>query len=265
MRYFDSYPMTKYSGVSARNIMLGVRVIPEVLSKWNLAYPYVVTDNDSIISIAYEYYGSKDYAWLVMLSAQMIDPYYEWPLAPEAFEEHIRLKYGSKEQSLTTIVGYKRDRQLPVIDGEYAADFDSYIRIKYGVPSGDVNGIGIATSQAAFYQSSAGVKVSPDQWAQLTPDQQLLYTPVSLYTYEREIYFLSVEEESQRLSDYMMTPFTYSVTPIAGRVGYRPVYAYDYEFYLNERKRSIRLINRRYAAQIATELKERLNSGTRSI
>lgn len=264
MKYFDSFPNVDYKGVKAKNLMLGIRVIPEVLEKWNLAYPYVITDNDTITSIAHQYYGSKDYAWLVLLSAQIIDPYYEWPLDSEAFEQFIRQKYGSKQEALTTVHGYIRDRFAPVVNSQLTADFDQYIKQKYGLPPGDANGIAVATSTPAYYVNSQGTKVSPEDWAQLPSLQQSQYQPVSLYEYERQLYDVAAAEESQRLSEYIMTPFTYQNTAPLNRVGYRPLYAYDYEFRLNERKRSIRLINRRYTTQIAMELKEKLNSVTRT-
>jgi hypothetical protein len=264
MKYFDSFPSVQYKGVMAKNLMLGIRVIPEVLQKWNLAYPYVITDNDTITSIAHQYYGSKDFAWLVLLSAQIVDPYYDWPLDSEAFENYISQKYGSKQEALTTVYGYIRDRFSPVVSSQLDGDFDQYIRNKYGLPPGDPNGITVATSTPAYYVNTQATKVSPEQWQLLPSNQQTQYQPVSLYTYERELYEVAAAEESQRLSEYIMTPFTYQNTDPLNRIGYRPLYAYDFEFRANERKRSIRLINRRYTTQIGMELKEKLNSVTRT-
>jgi hypothetical protein len=55
--------------------------------------------------------------------------------------------------------------------------------------------------------------------------------------------------------DYYMTPDTKANLAPEDLEGWiQPVYAYDYEYMLNENKRNIRLIDKSYSAQIVDEI-----------
>jgi hypothetical protein len=70
-------------------------------------YTYEVKDGERPTVVAFNYYGSIDYVWLVYLSNQITDPYFEWPLSSQELDSHIIKKYGSIEESQQTIVEYK--------------------------------------------------------------------------------------------------------------------------------------------------------------
>lgn len=61
------------------------------------------------------------------------------------------------------------------------------------------------------------------------------------------------EEDISRIS-WTMTTETYNAKTSEEVQGWFPIYVYDHEVSLNEKKRSIRLISNRYTNQIATEL-----------
>jgi len=78
-QYFKNFPIVNYNGISLRNIMLKSSFIREILLSSSL-YDYTVPEGERITTVAYDYYGSVDYAWLIMISNQLIDPYFQWPM-----------------------------------------------------------------------------------------------------------------------------------------------------------------------------------------
>ena len=46
--------------------------------------------------IAYYYYGSTDYTWLIYLANNIVDPYHQWPLSQENFNKYLIEKYAAK-------------------------------------------------------------------------------------------------------------------------------------------------------------------------
>jgi hypothetical protein len=73
--------------------------------------------------VAHNYYGSVDYAWLVMISNQMIDPYFDWVLSDEEFQEFIVKKYGSITAAQTLVVEYADS----ISDERYSLDTFNYV------------------------------------------------------------------------------------------------------------------------------------------
>lgn len=125
MRYFQKFPTFPYSlteyvqGASAQKI---VRVVPNMTVKLkmdifaapNIEYfTYRIEDKDRVDTIAAQMYGSTEYAWLILLANNMRD-WYDWPLTELEFNEYIREKYESSsgmgdglERSAVLISAYR--------------------------------------------------------------------------------------------------------------------------------------------------------------
>lgn len=122
-QYFNNFPLVEYNGVSLRNIMLKSDIIRELFLGQSLFYTYEVKDGEKPTTVAYNYYGSVDYVWLVMLSNQMIDPYFDWVMSDEELQAHIIKKYGSIAQAQQLVVEYQDS-----VSGErYSLDTFNYV------------------------------------------------------------------------------------------------------------------------------------------
>lgn len=170
-QYFSNFPLIEYNGVALRNIMLKTNIIKELFLGQSIFYTYEVKDGEKPSMVAYNYYGSVDYTWLVMISNQMIDPYFDWILSDEEFQQFIISKYNSILAAQTLVVEYADN----VSDERYSLD----------------------TFNLVF--------------------------------------------EGDDLDGWLV-----------------PVYAYDKEFELNEQKRNIKLIDKRFTRQITLELEKSL-------
>jgi hypothetical protein len=107
MSYFKYFKNIVYKNYTIKNILESVKIRDLIGDDLNSYLPYTIKEGDSIESIAYHYYGSTDYFWLVCLSNDIIDPYYQWPMNSIELDKHIVLKYGSAETAKNTINHYK--------------------------------------------------------------------------------------------------------------------------------------------------------------
>lgn len=107
MSFFTNYPLIKYNGLMMRNLMVKSRLVSDVLNRYEVYYPYIIEDGERLDTIAYDYYGDSNYWWVVMLANNIIDPYYDWPLAYEEFKAYIIKKFGSVAAAKSQIKHYK--------------------------------------------------------------------------------------------------------------------------------------------------------------
>lgn len=107
MSYFTHFNNIVYKNYTVKNILESVKIRDLVEDDLIAFLPYTIKEGDSIESIAYHYYGSTDYFWLVALSNEIIDPYFDWPMNSVVLEKHISNKYGSVVAAKSKIEYYK--------------------------------------------------------------------------------------------------------------------------------------------------------------
>lgn len=69
---------------------------------------YYVQDGERPDTVAYDYYDDQSLDWLVLLSNEIHDPYYEWPLSYEQLNSYVEQKYGSIQNAYQTVHHYER-------------------------------------------------------------------------------------------------------------------------------------------------------------
>lgn len=112
--YFSTLPKTKYSinrdgkFTDVGNIFIRQKLVELVKQDASVYYPYQVKPRERPDIIAYNYYGSVDYTWIVFFSNDIIDPYFEWPLDTNDFNNYIISKYGSISNAKETLQSYQR-------------------------------------------------------------------------------------------------------------------------------------------------------------
>lgn len=79
-------------------------------------YDYVVKEGERPDQIAQKYYGKAELAWLVMLSSNIFDWGYDFPLAQDAFESYLENKYGKSVFELTRETYHYVDGDGTIID-----------------------------------------------------------------------------------------------------------------------------------------------------
>lgn len=97
MRYFGSFPSISYSNTTVVDITRRVKIVDKSMSSPYQFYPYDITYHLRSDHVAEYYYENPQLDWLIYLSNDVIDPYYDWYVRDDQLDELIRLKYGSTE------------------------------------------------------------------------------------------------------------------------------------------------------------------------
>jgi hypothetical protein len=93
-RYFSKYPLIQYQGKTVRDLSRRSKVRDELSGDPYIFLPYTVREGEKPETIAQLYYGSVDDTWLVLLANNMTDPYYDWPMDDEEFNQYFIDKYS---------------------------------------------------------------------------------------------------------------------------------------------------------------------------
>jgi hypothetical protein len=116
-QYFANFPIVQYNGQQLRNIILSVRASVPLLTDTNSMLPYRVQDGDTPMIIAFDYYGSVDYHWLIWFANGMVDYYSQWYKSIAQFQSYINDLYGSSAAAQATIHHYinPSDSTVPAV------------------------------------------------------------------------------------------------------------------------------------------------------
>lgn len=106
MELFDNLDRVQYRGQTLTNILRRVKPIRRIIEKVNVFYDYTIKEGERADTIAHDYYGSSSYTWLVYVSNNIYDPYYQWPLNNTQFFDYMQNKYGDFFQTQIDLKGY---------------------------------------------------------------------------------------------------------------------------------------------------------------
>jgi len=110
MKYFENFPIIEYEGRRVRDISRRSNFVRAVSNNPYLYYPYTVSECERAEDIANFYYGSVDYVWLVYMANNIIDPYHEWPMDPQTFNDYLVEKYTEQSGEVgEDVIDWTRD------------------------------------------------------------------------------------------------------------------------------------------------------------
>lgn len=69
---------------------------------------YHIGDGERPDMIAYDYYQDETLDWLILLTNEILDPYFEWPRSYEQMQAYITQKYGSIAAANQTVHHYEK-------------------------------------------------------------------------------------------------------------------------------------------------------------
>lgn len=156
--YFRTIPTLRYetfdgSGQSkvVTNIFSRVRAKLESQTDRAVFYTYDILDEQTPEIVAWKYYGSVDYTWVVLIFNNILDPVFDWILNHHQLNSYITNKYGSISSAQATHHHYETKELLAPIDG-------------YGYNRGDVvlpSGMEVPED----FNFSYGTNASPYDWS----------------------------------------------------------------------------------------------------
>lgn len=106
--YFSKFPLINYNSSLSVNITERV-VVRDFPAKNNfLYYPYDIDNNERPDQLADRLLNDQYMSWIVYLSNGITDPYYDWYMPDDVFNDYLLKKYGSIER-ITAKISYYRN------------------------------------------------------------------------------------------------------------------------------------------------------------
>jgi hypothetical protein len=92
-KYFTNYPIIEYQDKRIRDISRRSKILDDLLQNPYIFLPYTIREGEKPETISQLYYGSVNDTWLILLANNITDPYYEWPMDDEEFNQYFIDKY----------------------------------------------------------------------------------------------------------------------------------------------------------------------------
>lgn len=122
MSFFKHFPKVDYLGHSAVNILARTKMNKQGIVDNQGTFDYILRDGDRPDIIAYLAYQDSEFDWLVQYANDIVDPYHDWYMSTNNFNEYIDKKYGSLQSAINEVVNYK----LTSIPGNEDRQIDHY-------------------------------------------------------------------------------------------------------------------------------------------
>lgn len=267
--YFSLFPTTTYAGKTCLDITRRVTVRSSIQADPRAYRPYEVPAGQRADQIADGYYGTPEREWLVLMSADVVDPYYDWVMSDEDFVSHVVEKYGSVERALSIVHHWQLSwdgSPLSVEGWESLADpLKRYYRpvltpsgrvLEYSVREDDLTlstnmvvTVGVADADGFV----VGEVVRTDGTSQVAWSNSTTLKLVSVQG-STDVGLTVTGDDSGASSVITSRDYTSNTIPIDERPFWEPVTCWDYESDKNESRKSVRLLDARYVVEIEAEM-----------
>ena len=107
-RYFDRFPIVDYDGDIAKNILARVDFTEK--TKRDIYSTFQITLEEGFERpdlLSYNYYGSSKFDWMIYLTNNIVDPYYDYYKSAEDFKSYMETKYGSNSNARSITLFYR--------------------------------------------------------------------------------------------------------------------------------------------------------------
>lgn len=94
MDYFSYFSKLIYDGVPLPNVFTRSKIVDDVKNNAIYFMFYLVQEGETPDSVAYNAYKNPNLYWLIMLTNNMLDPQFDWPLASNELDKLVERKYG---------------------------------------------------------------------------------------------------------------------------------------------------------------------------
>ena len=107
MAYFSRFPLMAYDVKGDRNFKLLPNILKRVKLRSGLRSGsflfdnYDVKDGENPEDVAFKWFGDARYHWIILMTNNVTDRYYQWPLTQPQFQEHLTDKYGAGNEDDT--------------------------------------------------------------------------------------------------------------------------------------------------------------------
>lgn len=285
-RYFEKFPLITYSNTAVVDITARAVVLNSIYNDASLYYPYDVQQYERPDNIADRYYSDQYKEWIIRLTNKVIDPYHDWYLDQNTFNAFIEKKYGSLARAQVKIKHYQNNwysnsdtissvtyEALPadakrfwepvLINDQNVSAPREYSRVRqdWTLSTNEVVQYSTANSSGFIVDEIVDVTINGAN----TGRGQVAFSNATHLTIQHTVGTVSGNVVGtcslKGRESSTNTAFT-SVTVLADNITadesiyWSPVTYYEYESDINERNKSIIVLNAGYSDQVSRQLKE---------
>lgn len=272
-RYFDKFPKITYSNNEIVDITRRVALLDRVSKNPYVFYPFTIESQERADHFSHRYYNDSYKSWLLYLSNNIVDPYYEWYMSDDEMNEFVEKKYGSLYAAQNKIKLYRNNWENvePISKSEFNALTPvqkKYWDPNYGLGSSIMNYVRkevdwyTTTNKIISYQVS-NTSFIKDEICNIHLSGEYLgkgqvVSTSNSYVYLQHVYgsFFTSDEVVLSGSSYIYgtesncNTVVTSVTAIANNlheeelIYWKPITYYDFEVERNEYNKTIRVIDK---------------------
>lgn len=285
MNYFNKFPLINYDGHLAVNLLTRAQLSPQTRNQRTIFYPYTIKDYDRVDNLSENYYDSPEYSWLIWMTNDIVDPYYDYPLSDADFDAYVVDKYGSianayrktkyyrtkwaNEEAITPVSTYNgldpsfKKYYDPVVDADYNITGYRRKRNDVTVNTNKVVQIGIRGPRTGEFIKGEEIYKHGDTSVYAECVHAVQY-PVPedsdpLIGLQHVNGTFAIDDQivgkTSGATAYINTLVVVSETLASTEADYwEAVSCYDYENELNQKKKEIKLLDVRYRNQVESEL-----------
>ena len=281
--YFKNFKTIQYGEANTAAIDITQRVITLKNIKKNpyIFYPLDITDGARADTISYINWEDPFASWLLYLNNDIVDPYYDWYLTENQFNEFLTKKYGSLQAASQKIAFWRNNwADKPSIDvATYNAEIaGNPARIKYWQPQINPTGKIISYSRAPIdwvvntnklvkytYTGSASFIVNELVNINGTGTAQVLNSNSSTLVVTQTVNDINTSNGyiygTESGANVTVTSISYQSNNISDDEIYywEPVYYLNMENEKNEGNRTIRVIQNSYVPGFINNVKQALS------
>jgi len=132
MSYFSQFPKLAYDmkGNNVRkllpDILRRVKLRAKIKSGGMLFDRYDVKDGEKPEDIAFKWFGDAELHWVILMTNNITDRYYDWPLNHAQFAEFITDKYGD---NVDAVHHYEIPRDSGRTTGQGPSDYSHLVEV----------------------------------------------------------------------------------------------------------------------------------------
>ena len=293
--YFSKFPLTSYNGMPVVDITRRAVISNTDLLNPFFYYPVTINNNERTDQISRKYYQDPYQEWVLFLTNQIYDPYDQWYMNNEEFQDYMYQKYTNIPLTTQTVMYYTNNWFLNT-DRVSVAYFDALdpSLMKYYQPN--LDGFGSVTSYSRIQEDwtintnhlvsfnfsntipqfinneivaiNYGANLVGSGQVAVCTNNVLNIQHVSGYYLPNGVVnaaaFSILGSQSNALitipNANAVTILSFDTIPPEEDVFYSPVYVFDYETNMNESNKVLNILVSGYETQVSDALQKALNS-----
>jgi len=279
--YFSKFPIINYNGSNSFNIMARTKVLDRIYNNPDYYYTADVPEYIRPDLISNQIYKDPYMSWLLYLSNNIVDPYYQWNMDSYTFDTFIVEKYGSVQHAQNRISYWQNNWYNDPINlsvSQYDALID--IQKKYYEPIMVGNAIleyrrtqidwAVNTNQIWEYTTNGDASLSIDEKVNLgynsnvtVANAQVLFANSS-YVRVQHVYgqantINSITGSINNITVNVLTSNEVAINiDLAEQVYWSGISYYDVEMLKNRQSSQIKVLSQKFSKQASLDLKRLL-------